>query len=332
MSVEDAPVLLVGEALIDAIVPTDGGAARRVPGGSVANVAITLARLGRHARLLTSTGEDDDGAAVRKWLTSSGVELAVGSDGAGRTSVARAELGADGQATYDFEITWDLPPDDLVHRAATGAHHVHVGSIGAILAPGAASVLRLIRHVRAGAATVSYDPNVRPAIMGDAVCTRAQVEEIVALSDVVKVSDEDLAWLAPGEDILAVAQQWATLGPGVVVVTTGAKGCFAVGGAGTLRVPGVPTTVVDTVGAGDTFMGALIDGLVTTGALGRPIRGNRAALSEHVLRDVLERCTYAASITVSRSGANPPTHHDLRTLAGHGERPRTFVAGETEHA
>lgn len=299
-------VLVVGEALVDEVHRADG-TVDELPGGSLANVALTLGRLGRDVRLATWTGRDAHGDVVRSWLDRSGVRLAAGSDGADRTSVAVAHLDAQGAATYAFDLDWQVP--DGV-RAEPGTIAVHTGSIAAVLAPGAAAVRRVVEEARA-TATVTYDPNARPALMGDAATVRPQVEALVALADVVKVSDEDLAWLAPGADPLDVAESWRRLGPAVVVVTFGGDGAVACTAAGEVRVSAPATTVVDTVGAGDSFMGALIDGLAAADLLGADRRAALRDVDPAVLRGVLERCAAVAAVTVSRAGANPPWREEL---------------------
>ena len=301
-----AHVLAVGEALVDAVHRPDGTSEEH-PGGSLANVALTLGRLGRDVRLATWLGRDARGDAVRAWLAESRVALAPGSDGADRTSVAQATLDGTGAATYEFDLEWQVPAG----AGATGETlAVHTGSIAAMLPPGDADVRRLLAAAR-GTATVTYDPNARPAIMGDADAVRPRVEEIVALSDVVKVSDEDLAWLYPGRDPLDVARAWQATGPAVVVVTLGGEGATAVTAAGEVAVEAPRVDVVDTVGAGDSFMGALLDWLWGADLLGADRRDALRAIDRAATARMLVRAVAVAAVTVSRAGANPPWPHDL---------------------
>lgn len=299
-------VLAVGEALIDVVHRADG-TVDELPGGSLANVALTLGRLGRDARLVTWIGDDAHGAALRDWLAASGVTLAPGSADADRTSVATAHLDAHGAATYEFDLEWQVPARTTVDA---GTRALHTGSIAAVLEPGAAAVRELVASARA-TATVTYDPNARPALMGDPADARPRIEALVALADVVKVSDEDLAWLAPGTDPVAVARDWLALGPAVVVVTLGGEGAVAVTATGEQRVAAPRVQVVDTVGAGDSFMGALIDGLWDADLLGADRREALRAIDDATLADLLERCVAVAAITVSRAGANPPRRAEL---------------------
>ncbi|RPF22555.1 carbohydrate kinase family protein [Myceligenerans xiligouense] len=309
-------VLAVGEALVDEVHRPDGSAAEH-PGGSIANVALTLGRLGRDVRLATWLGRDGRGDAVRAWLAESGVALADGSDGAERTSVAVATLDDGGSATYEFDLTWQVP-----ERTAAGPDTlaVHTGSIAAVLEPGGGQVRALVEAARA-TSTITYDPNARPVIMGSADAARERIEGLVALADVVKVSDEDLGWLYPGQDPIEAARAWqGTLsggvaggrGPALVVVTQGGEGAVALtAGGGDVEVKAPSAQVVDTVGAGDSFMGALIDGLWGHDLLGAERRDALHAIAPDVVTAVLERCVAVAAITVSRAGANPPRRAEL---------------------
>ncbi|ARU52553.1 carbohydrate kinase [Cellulosimicrobium cellulans] len=299
-------VLVVGEALIDVVHRADGSVDEH-PGGSLANVALTLGRLGRDARLATWLGQDARGDVVRAWLDDSAVTLAPGSTGAAATSVATAHLDEQGAATYEFDLEWRVP---VGTAAGTGTLAVHTGSIAAVLEPGAADVRALVAAARE-TATITYDPNARPALMGDPADALARIEALVALADVVKVSDEDVAWLVPGADPVAVAHRWLALGPALVVVTFGGEGAVAVTAAGEQRVAAPRVRVVDTVGAGDSFMGALVDGLWDAGLLGADRREALRAIDAATLAGLLERCVAVAAITVSRAGANPPRRTEL---------------------
>lgn len=295
-------ILVVGETLIDVVRRADGRV-EEIPGGSPANVAITLGRLGRSPRLLTALGADGHGRVLREWLAESGVEVAHAE--IPRTATATAELDAAGAARYVFDIEWSLSD-----AAGEAADLVHVGSIAGVLEPGATEVRRLLEE-RRGAALITYDPNIRPALMSDVDATRRQVEALVALADVVKASDEDLRWLHPELDPRAAARAWQATGPAVVIVTEGADGAFAVAGSGEVEVPGIRVPVVDTVGAGDTFMGALIDGLISAGWSDGAARDALRAADPARLAAILAWGARAAAVTVSRPGANPPRRDEV---------------------
>ncbi|NOV96476.1 carbohydrate kinase family protein [Isoptericola halotolerans] len=300
-------VLAVGEALVDVVHRADGSRSEH-PGGSLANVALTLGRLGREARLATWLGPDERGDAVRGWLAESGVTTTPGSDGAERTSVAQATLDAAGSATYEFDLAWRVPPGA---SATDETLAVHTGSIAAVLEPGASDVRALVETARA-TSTITYDPNARPVLMGEPTAARAQVESLVRLSDVVKVSDEDLEWLAAGTAPLDVARSWVhDLGAALVVVTFGGDGATAVTRSGEVHEASRPVTVVDTVGAGDSFMGALLDGLWSSDLLGADRREALRTIDAATVEALLGRCAAVAAVTVSRAGANPPWSHEL---------------------
>lgn len=300
-------VLVVGEALIDLVQRADGSR-DEAPGGSPANVALTLGRLGRHPQLLTSLGEDDRGRTVRAWLEESGVRVSTASAAGARTSTATALLDATGAATYEFDLAWAVDGE-----LAGGADVLHVGSIATVLEPGASDVARLVEARRA-TATITFDPNIRPALIDDAMAARSRVEQLVRLADVVKVSDEDLLWLHPNRDLAEAAALWLAVGPAVVVVTQGGEGALALTAQGRVWASAPRATVVDTVGAGDTFMGAFIDGLIDADLIGAD---RRAALREvplGVLDGIMRRSAEAAAVTVSRLGADPPTRAELAAV------------------
>ncbi|MES9807907.1 carbohydrate kinase family protein [Streptomyces cinereoruber] len=294
--------LVIGECVADVVrAPAGSGAADRVhPGGSPANVAYGLARLGRDVTLLTQLADDPHGHLIGAHLRGAGVRVEVGGLPE-RTPSAVVGLDAEGRAAYAFDIAWTLEAGALSSEAPG---HVHIGSIAAVTDPGAAAVLAGAERFR-DRATVSYDPNVRPELMGEHGPAVARVEGCVALADLVKASDEDLAWLYPGEAPEAVAARWLDLGPAVVLVTRGAVGSFAVTRYHTVAAEAPPVDVVDTVGAGDSFMSAVLD---ATAARDRAALG---ALSAGELAGLLARAGAAAAVTVSRAGAQPPDRAEL---------------------
>lgn len=304
-------VLVIGEALVDVVVGLDA-TTKEIPGGSPANVALGLARLDRQAELVCWIGKDERGELVRKHLESNGVALVEGSDGAEATSTAVAVIGEDGAATYRFDLDWNPPtpaPSENVPLA------VHTGSIGAIMEPGRLTVQAVLAAYRQ-TSTITYDPNVRPQLMGTPGDARPLVERLIAASDVVKCSDEDLEWLTSGADQEETLRSWLELGPAIAVVTRGPEGALAVTSSGLrLEVPSQPAVVADTVGAGDSFMGGIIDGLWTEGLLGAENREALNNISEEALRRVIAHAIAIAAITVSRPGANPPNRAELEAAA-----------------
>ncbi len=300
--------LVVGEALVDVVARPDG-TREEIAGGSPANVAVGLARLGRRADLLTWLAPDAAGDLVRRHLEGAGVHVLAGDRAPARTSVATAHLDAEGAATYDFDLEWDLP--DAWDGDGDDPLVVHTGSIAAVLRPGGARVADLLEQ-RRGTSTVTYDPNLRPALMGEPADVLPVVERLVRTADVVKVSDEDLAWLLPGIAPAEVAEEWSRGGPALVVVTHGGEGAFACTAAGArLQVAAPRVRVADTVGAGDSFMAGLVDGLWSAGLLGADRRDALHDVAAATVEDLLARCARIAAITVSRRGANPPRTDEL---------------------
>jgi fructokinase len=241
-------------------------------------------------------------------LAASGVQVDRGPDDGVSTSLAIAMLAA-GIASYDFRITWelgDLAPLPIETRC------LHTGSLATVLPPGKAKVVDLVeREHERGRVTVSYDPNVRPALLGDAVRARPDIERLVALSDVVKVSDEDIRWLYPDRPDEDVAKEWLASGPALVVVTRGGAGVYAVSAGLEVRRPAVPIDLVDTVGAGDSFTSGLLDGLQRAELIGGARRDALAAIDEATLGSVVDAAALIAAITCSRPGADPPTRAEV---------------------
>lgn len=303
------PVVVIGETLID-LLPGTGGGVRELPGGSPANVAVALGRLGRTPVLATTLADDARGAAAAHWLEASGVRLVAQPPATGRTSTAAVRFAADGSAAYDFDLTWDLAAATVARASGDGPAVVHTGSIATVLDPGADAVEEAVRAA-SGRALVTFDPNARPAITPDLAAVLPRVERLIAASDVVKVSEEDLAWYRPGADPVAVAREWAAAGPALVVVTRGEHGSVLVRGRDVLEEPGVRVAVADTIGAGDTYMGALIDALLGLGAHGPAARAALEGLERERLRLAASWAAHAAAVTVARPGADPPTRAEL---------------------
>jgi fructokinase len=297
-------VLVIGEALTD-IVSDGAGAAKEHPGGSPANVALGLARLGRRTGLLTRIGADERGRAISAHLEGSGVRIVEGSVTADRTSTATATLDADGIASYVFDMNWSLP--ESIDVSGTGA--LHTGSIATFLPPGGDAVLSLVED--APGRLVSYDPNARPQFMGAPEAALARIERFVAAADVVKVSDEDVAWMAPGRDPLDVVRGWRESGPALVVLTRGPDGATGVTEAGTVDVPAPRIRVVDTVGAGDAFMSGLLDALAAAELLRADAVPEIGRLEGDRLAGMLAHAVRVAAYTCTMAGAQPPTRAAL---------------------
>lgn len=294
------PVFVVGEALVDVAVGLDG-VTRRMPGGSPMNVAFGTARLGVPTTLLTAFGDDEDGGLLADHLASAGVELAAGSVAEGAsTSTALARLAADGSATYEFDLHWDIPSGA---RVPDGAIAMHTGSIAAAIEPGATHVLDLFERADAGVLR-TFDPNVRPAITPDRDSTLERVERFARRAHILKLSTEDAAWLLPGASQDEVAEWGLALGARLVALTRGADGCVVTTSRHRVEHEGVRAEVVDTIGAGDAFMSALIAGAARWRLVEALISGDVSEEQTSALATLAQR---AAVMTVARAGAQPPT-------------------------
>ncbi|MDP9905433.1 carbohydrate kinase family protein [Arthrobacter bambusae] len=303
-------VIVIGEALIDVVNGPEGSIS--YPGGSPANVAYGLGRLGIPTGLLTAIGDDEHGTAITNHLHSAGVRLLPGSISLERTATATATLAADGSASYEFDIAWQLAPV----APAMIPKVLHTGSIATFLAPGAATVRTLLEQCHQSC-LVTYDPNIRPALLGSHSEAQSVFEDLLPLTDVVKLSDEDAHWLYPAFSPDEVLSHLLEQGARLAVITKGAEGALLATPDARFSISSVKTKVADTIGAGDAYMAALIFELLT--------RGDEA-FTPPGLEAIGQTASMAAAITVSRPGANPPTAEELQTrLAGPRRRWHTVA-------
>jgi len=304
-------IVVCGEALVD-IVPNLDDPTRYLasPGGSPANTAIAAARLGSSVSLMARLSRDRLGRLLRAHLAANGVDLSAAVTAAEPSSAALVDLREDGGAGYRFLVDgtadWQWTDDELrgVPEAATV---LHAGSLGLALPPGGAAIERLLSSARERC-TISLDPNVRPELVPDLDDLRTTMERCVAIADVVKASADDLACLYPGRQPVESATAWSAAGPALVVMTDGARGAVGLTPQGVrASVGSVAAVVVDTIGAGDTFAGAVLDWLARAGRLG----GRLAPPSEDEVADLLRFASACAAITCSRPGADPPWRAEL---------------------
>lgn len=288
-------VVVVGEALTDIVTSASGSSEH--PGGSPANVAYGLGRLGLRTGLLTALGDDARGQALHEHLGRADVRVLPGSTTLGHTASATVTLAGDGSASYRFDIDWSLE----AKRLAQVPRLIHTGSIATFLEPGASAVKDLLANHR-DECLVTYDPNIRPALLGSPAEARATFEDIAELSHAVKLSDEDAAWLYPGSTLEETATRILGTGARLAVITRGGEGSLLATAATVFSVPSVTSTVVDTIGAGDSYMAAMIMSLLGAGEL----RVDRSSLES-----LGRTASMAAAITVRRAGANPPNAAEL---------------------
>jgi fructokinase len=213
---------------------------------------------------------------------------------------ASYEFLIDNTATFDFDASWLPDPERLKPSV------LHIGTLVTVIEP-AASVLYTWAVGVGEFAPIVFDPNIRPSVMGDREKYCQAVEKWVGISSVVKVSDDDIAWLYPGQSQQSVADRWISQGVALVVITRGANGLMGCTANSCVEVDGVKVDVVDTVGAGDT-VGAIIVEAITKGGV--------SALEGDTLKGVLQLAARAAAITCSRAGAQPPRKHELLEVMG----------------
>jgi fructokinase len=299
------PVLVIGEALVDIVSDADGRTLETRPGGAPLNVAVGLARLDVPTLLLTSFGADDHGAAIAEHLEASGVRLASPQRTEQPTSVAHALLDGSGSATYRFDLRWDPPDVPAPHDVRA----VHVGSLGTVLEPGASAALRIVHQAVESGTAVTYDPNVRPAISGDAALAWSQARKWAALAHVVKLSDDDAEFLQPRVALDEVVDTFLSAPrTRLVVVTQGSDGTTLATRTHRVHVDAPQVDVVDTVGAGDSFMSALVAAMADHEMSDPESIG---AMSRQRLHDIGTWAVTVAAATCSRRGADPPRRAEV---------------------
>jgi fructokinase len=298
-------IWVCGEVLIDLIPGAEGV---RVPhvGGGPANTAKALARLGHDVQFIDGISSDQYGVMSRKELLDDEVKLDLALKSDKPTCLAIVSLAENGGASYEFEIegtaTFDFSLDWLPDPSRYKPNVLHIGTLVTVIQPGADVLYDWAIRV-AEFAPIVFDPNIRPAVMGDRDKYQLAVEKWAAISSVIKVSDDDMAWLYPDQKYQDVAQRWISDGAALVVITRGADGLLGITADGAVEVPGVKIEVADTVGAGDTVGAIIVEAMIEKGILN---------LNDEVLKATLHRAAVAAGITCSRKGAQPPYKHELK--------------------
>lgn len=291
-------LLVVGESLVD--VTTTPDTTTTWPGGSPLNIAVGCARLGMSSVLATQIGDDESGELVRDHLDRADVDVRSLPPHRTDTSVARATIDAAGHATYEFDLMWD--PSEVPLPSAFGA--VHLGSIGATLAPGADAVAALAESASDEGVAVTFDPNVRLSITPDIDDVRRRVATLADLSTVIKLSDEDANTLYPDvPDALDLLVQSSRTR--LAVMTCGSRSVLLQSDDARVEVTPPVVDVVDTIGAGDSFMSALVWALTERDLL------NHGDLGVEALTELGTIAARAAAITCTRAGADPPTSDEL---------------------
>jgi fructokinase len=304
-------IVVGGEALVD-LVPggskVDNGLTSLVPrlGGGPYNVALAAARLGAPTAFLSRVSSDRFGQALRERLTASDVDISMLQSGAEPTTLAVVALDERGAAGYTFytEGTADrlvADPGPLPEEVTT----LSLGTLGMVLEPGATTYETMLRREAARGVLTALDPNIRAGLIADPEAYRARFRAWLPDVRLLKLSDDDAAWLAGGADPVTAAKGWLDAGVDAVVLTRGADGIAVRTSSGEVFVPSAPAQLVDTIGAGDTVQGALLAWLHE-----RDVR-TITQLGADDWRAALGYAARAAAITVSRSGAEPPKAEEM---------------------
>jgi fructokinase len=296
-------VWVVGEVLIDLI--PDGSKYVAVVGGGPANTAKALANLGVKTYFIDGISSDKYGQMAKAELLAANVLLNYAQYSNKPTCTAKVTLSKSGGASYEFVIedtaTFDFSDQWLPDPQSLKPTLLHIGTLATVIEPGASVLFEWAQSV-AHVAPIVFDPNIRPAVLGNRDEYVEKVEKWVEISSAVKVSDEDLSWLYPDKAIDVVVNNWLGKGVQIVVVTLGDKGITAYRKNEQVSVVAVKVVVADTVGAGDTVGAVLVEAIVKNGL---------DKLTGEVLKRMLNRAVKAAAITVSRTGANPPSKEEI---------------------
>jgi len=309
-------ITVCGELVAD-LIEQPNGSLRPVPGGSPANTALACARLGGAVQFLGRFGNDAFGERARARLEENGVGLSGSVDAAEPSTLAVATTDEEGHAHYAFWTNgtsdWQWTPEELSAHPTAGTRVVHTASVASWTPPGASEIVTMLRRAASQGCLVSYDPNIRPALLRDE--SRGLLEDAIATAHVVKVSDEDVATLHPGDDPFAAARSWLDRGPRLVVVTAGAHGARAYRpGRPEVVVPSAAVVVADTIGAGDTFTAGLLIALLDLLPVGTAPTTALDELTDDQVASALRVAAAASGITVTRPGCDPPTAAELQAV------------------
>jgi fructokinase len=300
-------IVIGGEALVDLV--DEQGMLRPVAGGGPFNTAIALGRLDVPVAFLGTLSRDDYGLDLARLLGEAGVDTSLVRWSTTPTPLAVVHRHGDAN-TFTFYLSatalTDLPPEALP-QLPEHTWAIHVGTLALAVDPPAGAYEALIER-EAGRRIVVLDPNVRPEIFGDPAAYRARFERLVGLADIVKLSQDDAAWLYPTLETTRVLDLLLGLGPQLVAITKGEDGAIAASANGFADVPGIAVEVADTVGAGDSFGAALIAALIDLGAIGPD--GN-APLDDSLIAGAVSYAVAASALTCTRTGSVPPSRGEI---------------------
>ncbi|GER90376.1 fructokinase [Dictyobacter vulcani] len=308
-------ITCMGECLIDFLPGKNGGQSnefRMYPAGSILNVAVGVSRLGQPTAFACKIAKDYFGRTLHKYIEQNGIDTRFLSTVEGHSTLAFVAMEA-GQASFDFygDGTADtlMTMQDIPASLFTETKILHTGSISLLRGTTPETIKRTFQGLK-GKALLSLDPNLRPHLVKDESRYRTLLHDMIAQTDLLKLSDADLEWLRPGESVTDALRQFAQQGPALVVITRGDKGAIALhkGSSKPIHIPGFHVDIVDTIGAGDTFCAGLLTYLADQQIL---THAELASISDDKVNSMLRFAAASAALNCQREGADPPTRTEV---------------------
>jgi fructokinase len=303
-------ITVVGEVVVDRVITGDSHV--DVAGGSAANTALALVKAGSKVHLRARYSKDHLGRYLRNSSLAGGINLDDAVAAIEPATLVEIDVDEAGVPHYNFVMRatadWHWTAEEISKPLPSGTQAVIIGSLASVIEPAADVLFSWAQSVKSASTLLCFDPNARPTALeawGLASSARQRTAQWITIADLVKVSEEDLAWLEPDQKPYDVAARWSTQGPKFVVLTQGGDGAAAfVDGHLVCVLPGVQVPVVDTVGAGDTFFAWLVQGYIEL-----PLDQRKDSFS---LLDVMAVANQAAALNCAERGCNPPMRHKLR--------------------
>ena len=306
-------ILVIGEALID-VVHTPDGQKQNIVGGSPANTAVALARLGVNTFMKSRTSTDDYGVIIRQYLENENVDLSLGVIGKEPSTIINAFIQNDKSAKYEANLIgasdfgWT---DDELKFSGNNFSFVHLGSLTSYVEPGASEVEKWFAKLRKDSnLLLSFDPNIRHPLDGQkSEEVRNRAKRLCAISHIVKASNEDFEWIFETNNFKDCAKNLIDNGTAIVIITSGKNGAWVItSDKNEIEIPAQNIQVIDTIGAGDTFSAAFLAQLINQDVTSLQ---KLKTLEKTALEVMLNNCAHAAGITCSRLGANPPFRSEV---------------------
>lgn len=303
-------ITCMGELLIDFLPIEEAGKTagfRMFPAGSLLNVAVGIARLDAPAAFAGKVATDFFGRVLRGYAESERIDTRFLLNDTAQSTLAFVAI-EDNEPAYSFygddAADTRLLPEDLPQAFFDETAILHVGSISLLRGSTPGAVIAACERLK-GHALISFDPNIRPGLVHNEAGYRATIDQMLKLADLVKISAADLAWLIPGATPADAAAMLLRHGPALVVVTRGAEGVLALrqGAETPFQVPAFAIILADTIGAGDSFNGGLLSGLLERGVKSREAL---LQLPAERLQETLRYAAAVAALTCTRPGADPP--------------------------